>query len=172
MRDSLKQRHLRSGQFWPGPDRLYAHVNPCRGLCENLVCTSVASLTATVIQRYFHRLFFFSSTQIYTDQKSKRWIVRTPSASSSTIWGQVENQKYEDPKDGQSTAIMLSPVRTYNGGVEGGGSHFQVLLRYSRWLPCHYLGMPPEAAEACLSLSSARTFPGIFLTGAPCQPDL
>ena len=51
---------------------------------------------------------------------------------------------------------MFSPPRTYNGGVEGGGSHFQVLLRYSRWLPCHYLGMPPEAAEACLCLSLLR----------------
>ena len=86
VRDSLKEHHLRSGQFWPGPDRLYAHVNPCRGLCENLVCTSVASLTATVIQRYFHRLFFFSSTQISTDKKNKRWIVKTPSASTEYFY--------------------------------------------------------------------------------------
>ena len=75
---SLRQHHLRSGQFWPGPDGLYARVNPCRGLCENLVCTSVASLTATVIQRYFHGLFFFSC-QISTDQKYKK----TPSASGT-----------------------------------------------------------------------------------------
>ena len=66
---------------------------------------------------------------------------------------------------------MFSPLRTYNGGVEGGGSHFQVLLRYSRWLA---LPLPRYASRGTrgMPLSSARTFPGIFLTAAPSQPDL